>query len=78
MFDENGQFLKSVDRVDQIEFHYPYSIHIDKKGRIYVSDQSLVRIKVLDRDFNLIRSIGSYGNNQSKSIIRFSINIFIQ
>ncbi len=62
MFDENGVFLKSVDKIDQIEFHYPYSIHIDKKGRIYISDQSLVRIKVLDSNFNLIRTIGNYGN----------------
>jgi len=61
VFDDSGVFVKSVEKVDQIEFHYPYSIHIDKKGRIYVSDQSLVRIKVLDSEFNLIRSIGNYG-----------------
>jgi tripartite motif-containing protein 71 len=61
VFDENGVYLKSIDKIDQMEFHYPYSIHIDKKGRIYVSDQSLLRIKVLDSNFNLIRVIGQYG-----------------
>lgn len=56
-----GVFTKSIEKIDQTDLHYPYSIHIDKKGRIYVSDQSLVRIKVLDSNFNLIRAIGSYG-----------------
>ena len=63
VFDENGLFLKSVEKIGQIEFHYPYSIHIDKKGRIYVSDQSLIRIKVFDNNFNLIRVIGHYGRD---------------
>ena len=61
VFDEFGVFTNSIEKVDQVDLHYPYSIHIDKKGRIYVSDQSLARIKVLDSHFNLIRTIGSYG-----------------
>jgi tripartite motif-containing protein 71 len=63
IFDENGLFIRTIDKVGQIEFHYPYSIHIDKKGRIYVSDQSLIRIKVFDSHFNLIRVIGRYGRD---------------
>jgi hypothetical protein len=61
IFDENGNFIKLIEKIGQVEFHYPYSIHIDKKGRIYISDQSLVRIKVFDSNFNLIRVIGHYG-----------------
>lgn len=61
IFDENGMFIRSIEKIGQIEFHYPYSIHIDKKGRIYVSDQSLVRIKVFDSQFNLLRVVGRYG-----------------
>ena len=64
IFDENGVFIKSVDKVGQIEFHYPYSVHIDKKGRIYITDQSMVRIKVFDSQFNLIRVIGQYGRDE--------------
>jgi len=63
VFDENGVFIKSIEKIGQLEFHYPYSIHIDKKGRIYVSDQSLIRIKVFDVNFNLIRVIGHYGRD---------------
>jgi DNA-binding beta-propeller fold protein YncE len=61
VFDESGVFKRCVDKIGQIEFHYPYSIHVDEKGRIYVSDQSLIRIKVFDSNFNLIRVIGRYG-----------------
>jgi DNA-binding beta-propeller fold protein YncE len=61
VLDEQGSFLKCIDRVGEIVFHYPYSIHADRKGRIYVSDQSLIRIKVFDNQFNLIRVIGKYG-----------------
>lgn len=66
IFDENGVFVKSIEKIDQNEFRYPYSIHIDRKGRIFVSDQSLIRIKVFDfdaklNDLKLIKVIGKYG-----------------
>lgn len=59
-------FVRAIDRIDQTEFRYPYSIHIDRKGRVYVSDQSLIRIKVFDFDakinnYKLVRVIGRYG-----------------
>lgn len=39
-------------------FHYPYVVHIDDENRLYLIDQSQRRVKVFDRDFNLIRLVG--------------------
>lgn len=58
---ESMKCLLIVFLLGLIDFFYPYSVHIDKKGRVYVSDQSLIRIKVFDSQFNFIRVIGRYG-----------------
>jgi hypothetical protein len=48
------------------KFKYPYSLAVDKQGRIYVADRGHRRIQVFNRDGSYFTSIGRSGPNRLK------------
>jgi hypothetical protein len=58
LFDQNGKYIKKIGSIGQGpgEYQAPSALHVDRKGRIYISDHNTRRINIYDPS-------GKYGSS---------------
>ena len=62
-YSRDGKFIKEIGEVgfDNGQFRYPYSITLDKQGRIYIVDVLNTRVQVFSPQGEFLRTIGEWG-----------------
>jgi hypothetical protein len=67
VFDETGAFIKVIDILQHYRLYHPYALHFDKNNRLYICDQSEIKIKLFDSEsLEFLGAIGEFGENEAQ------------